>query len=63
MELQEKFGKYLKGQRKGQAVMEYLITYGLALFVILIVLAILVAVVLPQLKAPESCQFSQPGFS
>ncbi len=47
---------------KGQAVMEYLITYGLALFVILIVLAILVAVVLPQLKAPESCQFSQPGF-
>jgi hypothetical protein len=63
MELPEKLGKYLKGRRKGQAVMEYLITYGLALFVILIVLAILVAVVLPQLKAPESCQFSQPGFS
>lgn len=53
----------LKGSAKGQAVMEYLITYGLALFVILIVLAILVAVVLPQLKAPENCQFSQPGFS
>jgi hypothetical protein len=52
----------LKGSMKGQAVMEYLVTYGLALFVILIVLAILVAVVLPQLKAPESCQFSQPGF-
>jgi hypothetical protein len=52
----------LKGSMKGQAVMEYLITYGLALFVILIVLAILVAVVLPQLKAPEACQFSQPGF-
>ena len=63
MEIPEKFGKYLKGHGKGQAVMEYLITYGLALFVILIVLAILVAVVLPQLKAPESCQFSQPGFS
>lgn len=43
--------------------MEYLITYGLALFVILIVLAILVAVVLPSLKAPETCQFVQPGFS
>jgi hypothetical protein len=49
--------------RRGQAVMEYLITYGLALFVILIVLAILVAVVLPNLRAPETCQFTQPGFS
>jgi hypothetical protein len=58
----EKMTKILKGQMKGQAVMEYLITYGLALFVILIVLAILVAVVLPQLKAPDTCQFSQPGF-
>lgn len=43
--------------------MEYLITYGLALFVILIVLAILVAVVLPSLQAPETCQFTQPGFA
>ncbi len=51
------------GKKKGQAVMEYLITYGLALFVILIVLAILVAVVLPSLKAPETCQFTQPGFT
>ena len=58
----KKMKEGLKGGRKGQAVMEYLITYGLALFVILIVLAILVAVVLPQLKAPESCQFTQPGF-
>ncbi len=48
---------------KGQAIMEYLITYGLALFVILIVLAILVAVVLPSLQAPETCQFTQPGFT
>ncbi len=47
---------------KGQAVMEYLITYGLALFVILIVLGILVAVVLPSIKPPELCQFTQPGF-
>ncbi len=51
------------GSKKGQAVMEYLITYGLALFVILIVLAILVSVVLPSLKPPETCQFTQPGFS
>ncbi len=58
----EKMMDGLKGNMRGQAVMEYLITYGLALFVILIVLAILVAVVLPQLKAPESCQFTQPGF-
>jgi len=43
--------------------MEYLITYGLALFVILVVLAILVAVVLPSLKAPDLCQFTQPGFT
>ena len=44
-------------------MMEYLMTYGLALFVILIVLAILVAVVLPNLQAPEACQFTQPGFT
>lgn len=51
------------GSRKGQAMMEYLMTYGLALFVILVVLAILVAVVLPNLQAPEACQFTQPGFT
>jgi hypothetical protein len=59
MDFMKKPGKSFKGQ----AVMEYLITYGLALFVILIVLAILVAVVLPSLKAPEACQFTQPGFT
>ncbi|MFH0885348.1 MAG: hypothetical protein V1861_06580 [Candidatus Micrarchaeota archaeon] len=59
MDFMKKSGKSFKGQ----AVMEYLITYGLALFVILIVLAILVAVVLPSLKAPETCQFTQPGFT
>ncbi len=51
------------GHKKGQAVMEYLITYGLALLVIVIVLTILVAVVLPSLRAQESCLFTQPGFS
>ncbi len=52
-----------KKTSKGQAMMEYLLTYGLALFVIVIVLAILVTVVLPALKPPEVCQFQQPGFS
>jgi hypothetical protein len=48
---------------KGQAVMEYLITYGLALFVILVVLGILFAVILPMLKAPKTCSFTDPNFS
>ena len=51
------------GSHKGQAMMEYLMTYGLALFVILAVLAILVVVVLPALKPPENCQFLQNGLS
>ena len=53
----------LSGSKKGQAMMEYLMTYGLALFVILIVLAILVTVVLPSLKGGEQCTFTQAGFS
>lgn len=53
----------LSGSKKGQAMMEYLMTYGLALLVILVVLAILVAVVLPSLRGQEQCSFSQAGFS
>jgi len=49
--------------RKGQAVMEYLITYGVALFVILVVLGILFAVVLPMLKTPTTCKFTDQTFS
>lgn len=46
---------------RGQAAMEYLMTYGLALFVIVIVLALL-AFFLPSLiKVPSSCLFSQQG--
>jgi hypothetical protein len=42
--------------------MEYLMTYGWAILVIVIVLALL-AFFLPRLtKTPEVCQFSQPGF-
>ena len=55
------FGK--KASRKGQAMMEYLITYGFAIFIIVFVLAVLLTVVLPSLKPPENCQFSQPGYS
>ncbi len=52
-----------KGHKKGQAAMEYLMTYGWAILVIVIVLAIL-AFYLPNLiQVPESCLFSQPGFS
>lgn len=48
---------------KGQAAMEYLMTYGWAILVIVLVLAIL-AFYLPNLiQVPESCLFSQPGFS
>jgi len=52
-----KNGHYMRGQ----AAMEYLMTYGLALFVIVIVLALL-AFFLPSLiKVPSSCMFSQQG--
>jgi hypothetical protein len=43
--------------------MEYLMTYGWAILVIVIVLALL-AFFLPRLtQVPEVCEFSQPGFS
>ncbi len=48
---------------KGQAAMEYLMTYGWAILVIVIVLALL-AYFLPRFTAvPEVCEFSQPGFT
>ncbi|NYZ77328.1 hypothetical protein H0O02_03360 [Candidatus Micrarchaeota archaeon] len=49
--------------RKGQAAMEYLMTYGWAILVIVIVLAILAFYLPTLIKTPESCLFSQPGFS
>lgn len=59
-----RFGKNRnKSARRGQAAMEYLMTYGWAILVIVIVLAVL-AYFLPKLtKTPEVCQFTQPGFS
>ena len=54
---------FAAGSRKGQAAMEYLMTYGWAILVIVVVLAIL-AFYLPRLiQVPDSCLFSQPGFS
>lgn len=46
---------------RGQAAMEYLMTYGWAILVIVIVLAVLLF--LNPFKAPETCLFQQPGFS
>lgn len=48
---------------KGQAAMEYLMTYGWAILVIVIVLAALWFLSGQFFKAPENCLFSQPGLS
>jgi len=47
--------------RKGQAAMEYLMTYGWALLVIVIVIAVLI--VMNPLKPAAQCLFDQPGFA
>jgi len=46
---------------KGQSAMEYLMTYGWALLVIVIVIAVLMFI--RPFGAPETCLFQQPGFS
>ncbi len=48
--------------KKGQAAMEYLMTYGWAILVIVIVLAFLMFY-LNSLRPPETCSFFEPGFS
>lgn len=48
---------------RGQAAMEYLMTYGWAILVIVVVLALLLFYLPQFLRAPESCIFAQPGFS
>ncbi|MFH2106110.1 MAG: hypothetical protein ABII22_02535 [Candidatus Micrarchaeota archaeon] len=47
---------------KGQAMMEYLMTYGFAIFVIVIVLAILFFY-LGQINTPETCAFDKADFN
>jgi hypothetical protein len=49
------------GKRAGQAAMEYLMTYGWALLVIVIVIAILL--VMNPFSAPQSCRFDQVGYT
>lgn len=51
----------MKNYRKGQAAMEYLMTYGWALLAIVIVIAALIY--LNPFRAPELCLFQQQGFS
>lgn len=51
----------MKTNRKGQAAMEYLMTYGWALLAIVIVIAALIY--LNPFRAPELCLFQQQGFS
>ena len=46
---------------RGQAAMEYLMTYGWALLVIVIVIAILISLNL--FSAPQGCNFDRAGFS
>jgi hypothetical protein len=51
---------YMK-TKKGQAAMEYLMTYGWAILAIIIVIAALIY--LNPFRAPELCLFQQQGFS
>ncbi len=48
--------------KKGQAAMEYLMTYGWALLVIVIVLALLLIILGGYLQGTPSCMFEEAGF-
>ncbi len=50
----------LMRMKKGQSAMEYLMTYGWALLVIVIVIAVLLYI--NPFRAPEQCLFDQAGF-
>lgn len=50
----------LFGSKKGQSAMEYLMTYGWALLVIVVVIAVLMYI--NPFRAPQQCLFDQPGF-
>jgi hypothetical protein len=51
----------LNGKKKGQAAMEYLMTYGWALLVIAVVIAILL--IINPLQPPAGCRFDTIGFT
>ncbi|MFA5382322.1 MAG: hypothetical protein WC356_04090 [Candidatus Micrarchaeia archaeon] len=48
--------------KKGQAAMEYLMTYGWALLVIVIVLALLLIILGGYVQGTPSCLFEEAGF-
>ncbi len=52
----------MKNNKKGQAAMEYLMTYGWALLVIVIVLALLLIILGGYLQGTPSCMFEEAGF-
>ena len=52
----------MKNKKKGQAAMEYLMTYGWALLVIVIVLALLLIILGGYLQGTPSCVFEEAGF-
>ena len=49
-------------KKKGQAAMEYLMTYGWALLVIVIVLALLLVILGGYVQGTPSCLFEEAGF-
>jgi len=49
-------------ERKGQAAMEYLMTYGWALLVIVIVIAVLLVILGRMLKGTPDCTFGEAAF-
>lgn len=51
----------LNGKMRGQAAMEYLMTYGWALLVIVVVIAILL--IINPLQPPAGCRFDQVSFT
>ncbi len=63
MEFKNETRKSAPRSLKGQAAMEYLMTYGWAILVIVIVLAVLLFYLPQFLRAPESCVFSSAGFT
>ncbi len=50
----------MNGKMRGQAAMEYLMTYGWALLVIVAVIAVLL--IINPFAAPAGCRFDQVGF-
>ncbi|MEM4554566.1 MAG: hypothetical protein QXT25_01820 [Candidatus Anstonellaceae archaeon] len=50
----------MSGKKRGQAAMEYLMTYGWALLVIVVVIAILL--IINPLQPPTGCRFDSLGF-